>query len=156
MFWNALLTSKTMEVSLFRDAIAMLILNNSACAITLYDWSKSIPMIWEFPFAQWHATNLHASEQSPYLILGAMSERRNFFPPGRDFIGMGAKRRLTFLFMSYWTKRASFQNFLWGPPVASPILFGVGGFFGRWTSRCETTGLTWSNLEWISSRSVLW
>ena len=40
--------------------------------------------------------NIHASEQSPSLILGATSERRTFFPSGRDFIGMGAERRLTF------------------------------------------------------------
>ena len=156
VFWNALLTSKIIAVSLCIDTTAMLILNDSACAIVMYDWSKSIPLIWELPFSQWHATNFHASEQSPYLILGAMSEWRTFVPSGRDFIGMGAERRLTFLFFSYWTKLASFQNCLLGPPKASPIFFGVGGFFGRWASRCETTGLTWSNIEQVSSRYVLW
>ena len=42
------------------------------------------------------ATNFHASENSPFLILGAMSELRTFVPSGRDFIGMGPERRLTF------------------------------------------------------------
>ena len=104
LFWNELLTSKILAVSLWIYAISMLILNESACATGLYDWSKSIPLIWELPFAKWSATNFHASEQSPSLILGAMNERRNFVPSGRDFIGMGSERRLTFFFLSYWTK----------------------------------------------------
>ena len=133
-----------------------MILNESACATGLYDWSKSIPLIWELPFAQCRATNFHASEQSPSLILGAMSERRTFFPSGRDLIGMQAERRLTFMFLSYWKNRASLQNFLWGPFKLSSILFYFGGFFGRRTSRYETTGLTWSNMDQIYSRSVLW
>ena len=52
----------------------MLILNESECATGLYDYPKSITLIQELPFAQWRATNLHASEHSPSLILGTMSE----------------------------------------------------------------------------------
>ena len=85
-----------------------------------------------------------------------MSEQRNFVPSGGYLIGMGYEKRPTFLFFSYWTKRDYFQNCLWGPLKPSPILFGVGGFFGRINSICETTGLTWSNLERIYSRYVLW
>ena len=156
LFWNKLLTSKILAVIICIAAISNLILNGSACATGLYDWSKSIPLIWELPFAQWRAKHFHASEQSPYLILGAMSNWGTFFPSGRDLIGMVDERRLTFMFFSYWTNMNSFHNYLWGPFKPSPIFFGVGGFFGRRTSRCETTGLTWSNMEWISSRSVLW
>ena len=36
------------------------------------------------------------------------------------------------------------------------MFFWVRCLSGRQTSICETTGLTWSNLEKISSRSVLW
>ena len=85
-----------------------------------------------------------------------MSEQRTYVPSGRDFIGMGAEIRIKCLFLSYWTKMASLQNCLWGFPKASPLFFGVGGFFGRRTSRCENTGLTQWNLERIYSRSVLW
>ena len=156
VFWNELTTYKILAVILCIYAISMFIMNESAFNTGLYDWSKSIPLILELPFVQWHATNFYASEQSPSLILGEMSEGRNFVPSGRDFIGMGSERRLTFSFLSYLTKRASLQNCLWGPPKESPIFFGVGGLFWRRNSRCETTGLTWSNLERIYSRSVLW
>ena len=79
-----------------------------------------------------------------------------FFPSGRDSIGIGSKIRLRFLFLSYCTDKASFQNCLWGNFKTSPILFYMGGFFGIITSRCEATGLTWSNMEIISSRYVIW
>ena len=85
-----------------------------------------------------------------------MSERRAFDTSGRYFIGMVDERRLTFFILLILKKRVYFYNCLWGQPKSSPILFGVGGFFGIQNSICETTGLTWSNLEWISSRSVLW
>ena len=155
IFWNALLTSKILEFSLWIDSIVILILNKSACATGLYDWSKSIPLIWELPFSQWRATNFHALEQSPYLIIGALSEQRTFFPSGRDLIGVGAEIRLT-VFIVILNKMSSFYYCLWGTFKTSPIFFGVGGLFGRRTLRCETTGLTWSNLEKISPRSVLW
>ena len=86
-------------MSLCIDAIAMMIMNESACDTLLYDISKSIPLIREIPFAQWRAINFHASEQSPYSILGEKSERRNFAPSRSYFIGMGDERRLTFLFL---------------------------------------------------------
>ena len=156
LFWNELLTSKILAVSLFIDAIAMLILNDSACATGLYDWSKSITLIWELPFLQWRAKNFHALEQSHSLIIVAMIQHRNFVPSGRNLIGIGSKRRLPFLFLSYWKNRDSFQNCLWGTFKPLPIFFGVGGLFGRRTSRCENTGLNWSNMERISSRSILW
>ena len=92
----------------------------------------------------------HASEQSHSLILGDMSEQRNFVPPGRYLIGMGIKRMLALLFLLYCTNKASFQNCLWGTLKPSPILFGVGRFFGRRTSIYETTGLNWSNLDAVS------
>ena len=57
------------------------------------------------PISQWRATNFHASEQSPYLIIGAMSECRTFVPSGSILIGMGSERRLTCLFLSYFTDR---------------------------------------------------
>ena len=79
----------------------MLILNESACATELYDLSKPIPLTQELPFVQWRAKKFHASEQSPSLVIGAMSEQRTFVPLGRDLIGMGSERRLTFLFLSY-------------------------------------------------------
>ena len=151
LFWNILLTYKILAVILFIDEIATFILNESACATGLYDWSKSIPLIWELPFTKFRATNFHASEQSPSLILGWMSERTTFVSSGRGFIVMGAEIRPTFLFLSYWTNRYSFQNCFWGYFKTSPILFGMGGFFGILTSRCETTGLTWSDTERISS-----
>ena len=89
----------------------MLILNESACATGLYDRSKSIPLIWELPFAQWRAEDFYAPEKSPSLILVAMSERMTSFPLGRDFIGTGAERRIT-SYSCHIEKRASFQNFL--------------------------------------------
>ena len=92
----------------------------------------------------------------PYIIIGSMSENMNFFPSGRDLIGMVFERRLTFLLLSHCKNEASFQNCIWGPFRASPILFGVRGLYGRGTSRYDTTGLTWSILELISSISVIW
>ena len=89
----------------------MLILNESECATGLYDWSTSLPLIWELTFSQWSETNLHASEQSPSLILGAMSERSNFILSGRYLIGMGGKFRLVFLFLLYFTNKAFFRIF---------------------------------------------
>ena len=59
-------------------------------------------------------------------------------------------------FLSYCTYKYSFHHFLWEPFRASPMLFGVICFSGRRNSRCETTGLTWSNLELKSSIFVLW
>ena len=70
---------------------------------------------------------IHASEQSPSLILGAMSELRNFFTLGKGLIEVGAERRQTFMFFSYLTIRSSLHNCLWGPLKPSPIFFGVGG-----------------------------
>ena len=86
VFWNALLTYKILAVSLGIAAIAMLIINESACATGLYDRSKPINLIWELPFEQWSETHLHASDQSPYLIIWAMSERGTFFTSGRDLL----------------------------------------------------------------------
>ena len=71
-----------MEVSICIDAIGMLIMNESACATGLYDLSISIPLIQKLPLAQWRATNFRASEQSPSLIRGEMSEWRTFVPSG--------------------------------------------------------------------------
>ena len=65
---------------------------------------------------------------------------------GDEFDWVGSKRRLTFLFLSYFTNKASFQNFLSEPFKPSSTLFGVIGISGRQTSRCETTGLTGSNI----------
>ena len=76
-----------------------------------------------------------------------MIERGTFVPSGRDFIGMGAERRLTLLLLPYCTDKASFQNGLWGPFKASPIFFGVGGLSRRRNSICETTGLNLLNME---------
>ena len=91
VFWNTLLTSKILAVSLCISAIAMLILYESECATGLYDWSKSIPLIWELPFSQWRATNFHASEQSPSLILGAISDHGNFLIQGGNWLGWELK-----------------------------------------------------------------
>ena len=38
-------------------------------------------------------------------------------------------------------KKSSFQNCLWETFIASPMFFEVRGFYGRLTSKCETTGL---------------
>ena len=64
------------------------------------------------PILQWQAKNLHAPTQPPYLILVTMSEKKNFVPSGRDLIGVGAEIRLTFLFLSYFTKNYYLQNCL--------------------------------------------
>ena len=45
--------------------------------------------------------------------------------------------------------KSSLQNYLWGTFRNLWMFFGVRGFSGRRTSRCETTGLTWSNLDRI-------
>ena len=156
LLWNALLTSKSLAGSICIVATAMLILNGSACATKLYDWSKPIPLIWELPFSQWCAKTFHASEQSDSLILGAISEQRTFVPSEIYLIGMGSERRMIFFILSYCTNKASFHNYIWWHFKFLPMLFGVECFFGGITSRCETTGLTWSNMELISSRSVLW
>ena len=79
-----------------------------------------------------------------------MSEWRTSYQSGRYLIGMGSKRRLTFLFLSYFSNKAYFQNVIWGPFRASQMFFGIK------TSRFETTGLTWSNMERIPSRYALW
>ena len=78
-----------------------------------------------------------------------------FVPSGSYLIGVGSKIRMSFFF-SYFTNKAYFHNCLWLTFKPSPTLFSVGCFFGRQTSRCETTCLTWSNMERIYSRSVLW
>ena len=155
VLWNTLLTYKILEVSLCISVIEILILNESACATGLLDVSKPIPLIWELPFANWRSINFYASEQSPYLILGAMIERRTFVPSRRYLIGMGDKRRPN-LFFSCCTNKNSFQDFLWRPFKTSPTFFGLIGFFERQTSICETKILTWSNLDWIYSRYFLW
>ena len=85
-----------------------------------------------------------------------MSEQRSFVPSGGDLMGMGAKIRIIFLFLSYWKNNASFQNFIWRPLRAPPISLGVRGLFGRLNSRFKNTGMIRSNLEQIYSRSVLW
>ena len=77
------------------------------------------------------------------------------FREGFDWYGI-QKKIYIFLFLSYFTNKASLQNFLYRPFKASPKLFGVRCFSGIWTSICETTGLNWWNIEWISSRSFLW
>ena len=76
------------------------------------------------------------------------------FREGFDWDGSWKKANIPVFFIL--KKITSFHNCLWVQLKPSPILFGVRGFFGRLTSRCETTGMTWSNLERISSRSVLW
>ena len=128
--------------------------------VSMCQWTVGLIKINTFnlrtPISQWLATNSHASEDSPSLILRAMSEWRNCVPSRRDLIGMGTERRLTFLFLSYFTNKTSFHHCIWGHYKPSPILFGVGDLFEIQISRCETTGLTWSNLDQISSRSVLW
>ena len=67
-----------------------------------------------------------------------------------------SRKKVDNLFLSYFTNKASLHICLWGPLIASPILFGVIGFYGRITSICETTGMTWSNLDQIYSKYVLW
>ena len=156
VFWNVLLASKILEFSLCIATISMLILKESACAIGLQDWSKSIPWIWELSFAKWRETNFHSSEQSPSLILGSMSEHSTFSSSGMYLIGFGDKIRLTYLFLSYCTNKAYFRHFLWWSFKPSSMLFGVGGLYGRRTSIFKTTGMTWSNIEQISSIYVLW
>ena len=84
-----------------------------------------------------------------------MSKRSNFVPSGRYLIGMGSEIRLIFLFLSYFKNKACFKNCLWGTSKPS-MLFYVGFLFGRRTSVFEIKDLTWSNMEQISSRSVLW
>ena len=68
----------------------------------------------------------------------------------------GSRKKVDNLFLSYFTNKSSFHIFLWGPLIASPMLFGVIGFYGRLTSICETTGMTWSSLDQIYSRPILW
>ena len=115
LFCNALLTSKILSVILCIDAIAMSIHNESACATGLYDWSKLIPLILELSFAQWHATTFPCIITVALLNTSSNEWTEEFFPSGRNLIGMGAERGLTFLFLLYWTKRAYLQNYLWGP-----------------------------------------
>ena len=59
------------------------------------------------------------------------------------------------LFLSYCTNKASFHNYLWWSFKPSQMFFGVRCFFGRQTWRCETTCLSISNLDWISSIYIL-
>ena len=73
VFWNALLASKILAVSLCIAAITIFILNELEYATVMYDLSKPIPLIWEVPFAQWHAKTFHESEHSLFLILLVMS-----------------------------------------------------------------------------------
>ena len=66
----------------------------------------------------------------------------DFFPSERDFIGMGSKRKLEFLFLSYFTNKASLQNCLWVPFKPSPMFFGGGRFiwetkFKMWNHRYD-------------------
>ena len=77
------------------------------------------------------------------------------FREGFDWGGIW-KKRIKFLFLSYFTNKDYFRNYLWGTFKPSPMFFGVEGFIGRKTSIYETIGLNWSNMEWISSRYVLW
>ena len=79
----------------------------------------------------------------------------DFFPFRDGFDWDGSRKKADFFF-SYCTNKSSFHNYLWWTFKPSQILFGVGGFSAIWNSRYETTGLTWSNMERISSRYVLW
>ena len=59
--------------------------------------------------------------------------------------GRGKKAEL-FFFLLYCKNKSSFQNFLQLSFKSSPMFFGVRCFYGRQNSRCETIGMTWSNL----------
>ena len=85
-----------------------------------------------------------------------MREWRTFVPLGRYLIDMGYNRRLTFWFLSYFTNKYYLHNCLWEPFRSSPMLFGMIVLSEIITSICETTGMILSNMEQISSISVLW
>ena len=67
----------------------------------------------------------------------------DYFQLWRYLIGMVSKRRSTFLFLSYCKDKYTFQNWRWGPLIASIVLLRVRIFFGRKKPRLETTGLIW-------------
>ena len=128
--------------------------------VSMYHWTVWLIIITIFNTR----TPIYAVERNkfPCIITVTLLNKRcnermkDFFPSGRYLIGIGFERRLTFCFFSYWKNKSSFHNFLCGNFKPSPMLFGVVGFFGRRTSRCETTGRNLSNLERIYSRYVLW
>ena len=61
-----------------------------------------------------------------------------------------------FLFLSYWKNNAYFHSWLWGALRDSPIFLGILGFSGRRTSKCEMTGLIWSNMYQSYLISASW
>ena len=76
-----------------------------------------------------------------------------YFREGFYWDGIRKKSDIFVLVILY--KWRFLTEFLWRTLKPSPIFFGVEGFFGRRSSKWETTGLTWSNMEQISSRYVL-
>ena len=67
----------------------------------------------------------------------------------------GIQNKDDIFFLLYCTNKSSFQNFLWWPFRDSSMFFGVIGLSRIWTSRCETTGINWSNIDQIPSISFL-
>ena len=116
VFWNALMTSKILSVSLCIGSLAMLNLYESLdCRTDQNQYLES------------ENSHLHSGlRQSPWII----SVARNYVPLGRDFINIVSKRSLDFFF-PYCTNRDSFQNFLCGPFRASPMFCRVRSFLWK-------------------------
>ena len=115
-----------------------------------------MPKIWEHPFEYQNATNSHATQQSTYFIHGTIIYQRNFVPPDMDFIGTGSDMRLNDF--SYYTVKykAFLQNFHWFPLREFPIFLGILVFYWIKSHRWDTTGITLSNLNQMSSAFLRW
>ena len=74
---------------------------------------------------------------------------------GKLFGQYGIRNKSETFFLLYFKKKSYYHNYLWRTFRDSPMFFGVRFFSRRQTSVCETTGLTWSNMERIYSRSVI-
>ena len=155
VLWNESLTYKILAVSWCIAAIEMLIMNGSACSAGLYYWKRK------------NTLNLRTTiitvecNKFPCIrTVNLLNTRRNYWTEAfcsfkEVFDWYGSQKKSDIFVLSYCKNKSSFHNCLWGPFKPSQIIFGVEGLFGRQTSRCETTGLTWSNLDQISSRYVL-
>ena len=102
------------------------------------------------------ARNHHVSEESPYFIPVSMRYLSYFVSSGNNLFSMGAERIYTFLFLSYLTNKSYLYSWCWRIFMDYPMFFGTIGFSGMRDYKWKTTGLIWSNMDQISSRSVRW
>ena len=156
MFWKTFITCVTLEVAIFISDIAILVRNESRVPLDYKFYQNQFLVSEDFRFhsvLQKFAIHLNrhlmlSLEQWGICVI--------LFHQVRIWWGWELIEGLHYCFHNIEKYNASFQSWIWRHLRDSPISLGALAFSVWKTSKYDTIGLIWSNMDQISSRSLCW